>query len=504
MFKKTIYYVVVLLFSVGTVISQTIITRPGIGDCKLVFEDNFDGTVLNTEVWDYRTDTRFWSKQVPENVTVADGFLYLNVKQQNIGTTQYTGAGVITKKGYRYGYYESRFKIPKGKGWHTSFWMMYRTPSTGIPYSKLYQEIDVCENDSKSLYYYTTNLHNYSPVHTSSGGLGVSTPNLADNFHTWGCEFTPKEVKFFFEGNLVRTLDATKQPHGDASIWLTTIAAPLGGTDTVDVAKLPSAAVYDYVRFYEQLNPVFLDSAAINDSLKATPNDANPQIIIDNTDAGCTFSAPWTVSSGITGFYGTNYAYYSSTSSTTWAKWTPAIPEDGNYRIFMRWAAYSNRPTAAPVEIKHMEGTSTVKVNQTLDGGKWNFLGSYQLTAGNANYIKILCSGGINTIADAVLFEKIPAETSLKGINRDNNNMKIISNFEKNTIRAFLKLSSNSIASLQIYNTYGTLVNDVFCNKALANGEYNYDIRTLSMVKGMYISKLTVNGEVFSTKFIYQ
>jgi len=82
--------------------------------------------------------------------------------------------------------------------------------------------------------------------------------------------------------------------------------------------------------------------------------------------------------------------------------------------------------------------------------------------------------------------------------------LKIISNFEKNTIRAFLKLSSNSIASLQIYNTYGTLVNDVFCNKALANGEYNYDIRTLSMVKGMYISKLTVNGEVFSTKFIYQ
>ena len=461
MFKKTIFSAVMLVLLVNIVVSQTIITRPGIGNCKLVFEDNFDSTALNTNVWDYRTDSRFWSKQVPENVTVTDGFLYLNVKQQNIGNTQYTGAGIITKKGYRYCYYESRFKIPKGKGWHTSFWMMYRTPSSGIPYSKTYQEIDVCENDSKSLYYYTTNLHNYDPVHTSSGGVGVSTPNLADAFHVWGCEFTPKEVKFFFEGQLVRTIDATKQPHGDASIWLTTIAAPLGGTDTVDVAKLPSTAVYDYVRFYQQLNPVYPDTAAINDSLRTTPNAANPQIIVDNTDSGCTFSTPWTISTGITGFYGTNYAYYPSTSSTIWAKWTPIISEDGNYRIFMRWAANSNRPSAAPIEIKHMEGVSTSKVNQTLDGGKWNFLGSYQITAGNTNYVKISCSGGINTIADAVLFEKIPTETALKTLNSRDNEFRIFSDHEKNTIRALFKLNNNSVVSLKIFTIYGTLINNI-------------------------------------------
>jgi len=393
MLKHLIISGFLLLFTASLVFSETIITRPGIGDCKLVFEDNFDSTALNTNVWDYRTDTRFWSKQVPENVTVANGYLYLNVKKEDIGTTQYTGAGVITKKGYRYGYYESRFKIPKGKGWHTSFWMMYKLPSTGIPYSKLYQEIDICENDSKSQTSYSTNLHSYSPVHTSFGGKSVTTPNLADTFHIWGCEFTPKEVKFFFEGNLVRTLDATKQPHGDASIWLTTIAAPLGGTDTVDVAKLPSAAVYDYVRFYEQLNPVYPDTAAINDSIRTTPNAANSQIIVDNTDSGCTFSTPWTISSGITGFYGINYTYY-PTAGNNWAKWTPVIPDDGNYRIYMRWTATSSRPTAAPVEIKHMEGTSTLKVNQTLDGGKWNFLGSYQLNKGELNILKLSAPAG--------------------------------------------------------------------------------------------------------------
>ena len=500
MFKKIIPYVFILLFSTLSAVSQTIITRPGIGDCELVFEDNFDSTALNTKVWDYRTDTRFWSKQVPENVTVANGYLYLNVKQQNIGTTQYTGAGVITKKGYKYGYYESRFKIPPGKGWHTSFWMMYKTPSTGIPYSKLYQEIDICENDSKSQTSYSTNLHNYSPVHTSFGGKSVSTPNLSSDFHVWGCEFTPMAVNFFFEGKLVRTLDATLQPHGDASIWLTTIAAPLGNTDTVDVAKLPSAAVYDYVRFYELLNPVYPDTTT-TDSVRTTPNAANPQIIVDNADSGCTFSSPWTVSTSIPGFYGINYVYFPTNSSTSWAKWTPLIPEDGNYRIYLRWAASSNRPTAAPVEIKHTEGTTVVKVNQTLDGGKWNFLGSYQLTAGNQNYVKINCSGGINTIADAVLFERMPTETALHNVKSDNTRFRILANNDKNSIRAFFQLNTNSVASLKIYSIYGTLVSEVFNNKIVENGEHSFKLNTNGLANGLYLGILTVDNQVLTTKF---
>jgi hypothetical protein len=38
--------------------------------------------------------------------------------------------------------------------------------------------------------------------------------------------------------------------HGDMSIWLTVIAAPLGPTDAVDESRLPLFAVFDYVRYY--------------------------------------------------------------------------------------------------------------------------------------------------------------------------------------------------------------------------------------------------------------
>jgi hypothetical protein len=68
----------------------------------------------------------------------------------------------------------------------------------------------------------------------------------------WGCEFTPRTVRYFFDGKLVQTVDVSKFQHSEQNIWLTTIASNLGGTKAVDDAKLPAAAEYDYVRYYEK------------------------------------------------------------------------------------------------------------------------------------------------------------------------------------------------------------------------------------------------------------
>ena len=91
---------------------------------KLAWSDEFNSTALDSNKWDYRTDTRFWSLQRAANVRVANGSLYLDLKKENFDTTSYTGGGVISKKLFRYGYYEARMKVPPGAGWHTSFWMM--------------------------------------------------------------------------------------------------------------------------------------------------------------------------------------------------------------------------------------------------------------------------------------------------------------------------------------------------------------------------------------------
>lgn len=219
----------------------------------LVWSDEFNGGKLDTNKWVFRTDSKMWSTQLPQNVSVHDGKLFLAVKKADAGGKHYTGAGVISKQTFKYGYYETRFKIPPGAGWHTSFWMQKHDGTGGTDPQVAAQELDVCESDSAHPDHYLVFVHKWNPQpHVELGVKLVRTPNLASNFHVFGCEFTPATVKYFFDGKLVQTVAVTSFPHSEQNIWLTTIASPLGNTKAVDDTKLPAAAEYDYVRFYQK------------------------------------------------------------------------------------------------------------------------------------------------------------------------------------------------------------------------------------------------------------
>lgn len=236
----------------GLAQTNPIVSLPPAG-YHLVWADEFDGNALDTNQWGYRTDSKMWSTQLPTNVSVHDGQLFLAVKREEAGRKHYTGAGIISKRTFKYGYYESRFKVPSGAGWHTSFWMMRHDGRGGTGPSASAQELDVCENDSAHLDGYNVNVHKWNPQpHVAMGTKHVKTPNLSTGFHVYGCEFSPDQVKYFFDGRLVQTVNVSRFQHSEQNIWLTTIASNLGRTKAVDDQQLPSAAVYDYVRYYEK------------------------------------------------------------------------------------------------------------------------------------------------------------------------------------------------------------------------------------------------------------
>lgn len=219
---------------------------------SLSWSDEFDGNGLDMTKWEYRTDSKHWSTQDPTNVTVAGGMLSLGLKKESLKGKQYTGAGVISRHLFKYGYYEAKFRIPPGAGWHTSFWLMKHASTGDTGTGGARQEIDICEQDSVDPCGYSVNLHDWEGKHKSYGFKKVKTENLSAAFHVWGCEFTENHIRYFFDGQLVQALDAKLLAHGDHNIWLTSIASQLGGTKAVDDSKLPSAAVYDYVRVYEK------------------------------------------------------------------------------------------------------------------------------------------------------------------------------------------------------------------------------------------------------------
>jgi beta-glucanase (GH16 family) len=243
----------------------------------LVWSDEFNGAALDTNVWHYRTGARLLSFQKPENVTVTNGLLRLALKKEPAGKLNYTAGGVISKREFTYGFYEARFRCPRGAGWHTAFWTMHYQDAgarAGADFAQLVeqgkaggavraQEIDICEQDAVNTRSYSAGVIDWS----GRGGkksvnfgrqyfyvLHDEVPDFAADFHVWACEFTPQVVKFFLDGKLTHQTDATKFPHGPQSVWLTCVGALWGKPkppQAMDDSAMPAFADFDWVRVYE-------------------------------------------------------------------------------------------------------------------------------------------------------------------------------------------------------------------------------------------------------------
>ncbi|MGJ8642085.1 MAG: glycoside hydrolase family 16 protein [Luteolibacter sp.] len=258
---------------------------------KLVWSDEFNGTEIIGNKWYYRTDAKLWSAQLPENNTVSDGYYRIAGKKQKAQGKDYTGGGMITKKEFKYGYYETRMKVPEGEGWHTSFWMMRDMELRDIPLDGTHIELDVIENDSSDLFHYQTDAHRWRPDdHKKFGTKQIITESSLAEFHVYGLEFTPEKLTYFMDGKVVSETDASAFPHNSVNIWLTCLAGKLGKkTEKVDETKLPAEAAYDYVRFFQKdyatveivkpsASPAKLEDPEGNLELEAKINSDNPDV----------------------------------------------------------------------------------------------------------------------------------------------------------------------------------------------------------------------------------
>jgi|GEM_PF-3097446 len=132
--------------------------------------------------------------------------------------------------------------------------------------------------------------------------------------------------------------------------------------------------------------------------------------IVDNPDATTTGS--WTLND--TGYpllrYGNNYLTDGGVkSSLKTATFTPTLPSEGVYDVYIWWTSHANRSTNTPVFVYSAEGVEKFLIDQTLGGGGWHHLGTYNMLAGT--YAKVVISNegtadGTHVIADAVRFVK--------------------------------------------------------------------------------------------------
>jgi hypothetical protein len=127
-------------------------------------------------------------------------------------------------------------------------------------------------------------------------------------------------------------------------------------------------------------------------------------VYIDNPAA--VLSGTWVTSNSTTGYYGTNYAHNKSVAGPT-ATYTPTLSTAGEWSVWTRWTAGTNRASSVPYTINYDGGSATVNVNQQINGSAWRKLGDFTFAAGTGGNVFLNTAGTTGyVIADAVAFAR--------------------------------------------------------------------------------------------------
>ena len=115
-------------------------------------------------------------------------------------------------------------------------------------------------------------------------------------------------------------------------------------------------------------------------------------------------------------------------------KWTPTIPQAGNYAVYVSYKSLPNSTEDAHYTVHHKDGVTRFSVNQTMGGGTWIYLGTFNFAKGQQSYVglsnysqtagrmltadAVKFGGGMGNIARAADGDKITSYT--KGHTHDN------------------------------------------------------------------------------------
>lgn len=197
--------------------------------------DEFNGDKVDTDVWDYSfggTHTLFNNLEQQyytngNNHIVSNGSLKLIAKKETITAKvndwmrdndsmiidkkfftlnkkdfDYTSGMLRTKKTYRHGFFECRFKIPANKGYWPAFWLHGGYPN---------EEIDMmeCKSEKSNQIHIDVHCPNKCDVikylfHKRSFGGWVTTKyNLTKQYVIVACDWAENYVKFYIDGYFV-------------------------------------------------------------------------------------------------------------------------------------------------------------------------------------------------------------------------------------------------------------------------------------------------------------
>lgn len=241
-------------------------------DWNLLFEDSFEGTELNTDIWNV-WDSNDWQYFYSPDAMFLDGeghlinrVSILENPDPTYGYTRQSGA-ITTKDKYTatYGYFEIRMIPHRTTGMWSAFWLMAGDmgdkDAVADDSAENGCEIDVVESIYKdSLPSHAIHWDGYYNDQTESFGsnsLLKPMPEVFDgNFHTFAVRWSGYEYVFLVDGKVTVTAYADSIGICNQPAYML-ISSHFGETWAGAVSLQPgeySDTVVDYVRIYQSPN----------------------------------------------------------------------------------------------------------------------------------------------------------------------------------------------------------------------------------------------------------
>jgi len=258
---------------------------PGDGEWVKTFDDEFDGSAIDYSKWNIYGHN-YWDKRThftKDNLILKDGKVILRYEKKTgyhnddpddkqTGKTDYA-CGFLNTYGkwtQRYGYFESRMKLPKAPNLWPAFWLMpdrgktgykghYRTGTAlqpGVDTGNGGMEFDIVEQLSGWGVY----RYNIGMLWDGYGKGGKATGNTMnyvrpdkDGYITAGLLWTPGSAIYYCNGKEVLRWENPRISDEQEYIMYDMVT---GGWDhtlpQLDDSKLPDDFVIDYVRVWQR------------------------------------------------------------------------------------------------------------------------------------------------------------------------------------------------------------------------------------------------------------
>jgi len=237
---------------------------------KLVWNDEFNGTALDLNSWNYDIGYNKWGNNEQEtyqaaNVKVASGSLQITAKKEKVGNTasNYTSGRIHTlnKREFLYGKIEARMKLPQSKGLWPAFWMLGvnmrargTTPGVGWPACG---EIDIMETINSETW--TAGAAHWAKAdgtHTKSSNTVTGTPN---DWHIYSVVWNKESISWYVDYKLFHTFsikdgaESTSEFHLPFNLIFNLAVGGNWPGQVIDDTKLPSTMLVDYIRVFQEV-----------------------------------------------------------------------------------------------------------------------------------------------------------------------------------------------------------------------------------------------------------